>query len=337
MREALLYNKRDDRYVRCFTCAHRCLIAPEHRGMCGVRYNREGTLYVLNYGKLIARHIDPIEKKPLFHVLPGSTSYSIAAVGCNFRCLFCQNADISQLPGETTVIYGREVDPAEVVHDAHRYACRSISYTYTEPTIFLEYALDVMRGARERSIANVFVSNGFMSQESCDAVIPLLDAVNVDLKSFRDDFYRKVCGGKLDPVLKTLRRYKEKGVWVEVTTLIIPGLNDDPGELRDIAEFIVSLGSETPWHVTRFHPAYRLVDRPVTPVATLVKAREIGLKAGLQFVYTGNVPGEQGESTYCPSCHALLVERVGFSSSIVHLRGVQCGSCGREIAGIWTL
>ncbi|MCX7821900.1 MAG: AmmeMemoRadiSam system radical SAM enzyme [Syntrophobacterales bacterium] len=335
MKEVLLYEALEDSKTRCKTCAHNCLIVPGKRGICGVRENRNGKLYALNYGKIVAENVDPIEKKPLFHFLPGSTSYSIATVGCNFRCLFCQNADISQMPRETNIIYGKEKLPEEILKEAVIHKCASISYTYTEPTIFLEYALDIMKPAKIKRIANVFVSNGFMSPEACDELIPVLDAANIDLKSFREEFYRDLCGARLSPVLDAIAKLKKAGVWIEITTLIIPGQNDDPAELRDIARFIVSIGKETPWHVTRFHPAYRMLSAPITPVATLVQAREIGLKEGLEFVYTGNVPGEKGESTYCPSCKALLIERFGFRSNIINLDHGHCGKCGKPIAGVW--
>lgn len=337
VKEVLLYETLEENKARCKTCAHHCLIMPGKRGICGVRENRNGKLYALNYGKIVAENIDPIEKKPLFHFIPGSRSYSIATVGCNFRCLFCQNADISQVPRETSIIYGRDRAPEDIVQEAVLSRCASISYTYTEPTIFLEYALDIMRPAKNKGIANVFVSNGFMSRETCNEIIPVLDAANIDLKSFRDEFYRELCGARLSPVLDSIEKLKKSGVWIEITTLIIPGRNDDPSELRDIAKFIVSVGKDIPWHVTRFHPAYRMLNVPITPVSTLVRAREIGMEEGLEFVYTGNVPGEKGESTYCPSCKALVIERFGFMSKIVSLDNGHCGKCGRLIAGVWKL
>lgn len=335
MKEVIFYEPLENGRTKCKTCAHNCLIVPGKRGICGVRENRDGKLYALNYGKIVAENVDPIEKKPLFHFLPGSKSYSIATVGCNFRCLFCQNADISQMPRETNIIYGKDRAPEDIVREASMRKCDSISYTYTEPTIFLEYALDVMKPARSMGIANVFVSNGFMSPETCNEIMPVLDAANIDLKSFREEFYRELCGAHLSPVLDTIVRLKKAGVWIEITTLIIPGKNDDPSELRDIARFIVSVGKETPWHVTRFHPAYRMLNSSITPVSTLIQAREIGLKEGLEFVYTGNVPGEKGESTFCPSCKALLIERFGFMSKIVNMDHGRCSKCGRPVAGVW--
>lgn len=334
MKEAMFYEKLEENKVRCFLCAQHCSIKPGKRGICGVRENQEGTLRTLVYGKIIAQNVDPIEKKPLFHFYPGTRSYSIATVGCNFRCLFCQNADISQSPREQKIIYGTEITPQEIVEDARKRNCASISYTYTEPTIFMEFALDTAKPAHEADIRNVFVSNGFMTEEALDGIAPYLDAANVDLKAFRDEFYKKQCGARLEPVLRTLEGMKKRNIWLEVTTLVIPGLNDDPGELRELAQFLVSLGSEIPWHVSRFHPTYRMTDRPPTPVETLQKARKIGLEAGLKYVYTGNVPGDEGESTRCHQCGAMLLERFGFSVRKRGLEGGKCVRCGAPMAGV---
>jgi len=334
MKEAMLYKKLEESKVDCFLCAQRCRIKPGLRGKCGVRENRDGVLWSLVYEKLIAQHIDPIEKKPLFHFYPGTRSYSIATAGCNFKCLFCQNADISQSPREYKTIYGQDVPAREVVDQARRAQCATISYTYTEPTIFMEYALDVARLAHEVGIRNVFVSNGYMTEESFEAAAPYLDAANVDLKAFNDRFYSEQCGAHLDPVLKTLERMKKRGVWLEVTTLLIPGVNDDPKELRELAQFLVSLGPETPWHVSRFHPTYRLTDIPSTPVRTLQDARKIGIEAGLWYVYTGNIPGDDGENTYCHRCGALLIARYGFSMQRRGIREGACSQCGAPMAGI---
>ncbi|MGQ9485128.1 MAG: AmmeMemoRadiSam system radical SAM enzyme [Desulfosoma sp.] len=335
MHEARFYTPEKEQAVRCHLCAHRCLIRLEKTGICGVRRNHEGRLESLVYGKLIATHVDPIEKKPLFHFLPGSLSYSIATVGCNFRCLFCQNADISQAPRDQGAVFGRDFSPHAVVQDALKTRCATVSYTYTEPTIFMEFAMDVGIEARKAGLKNVFVSNGYMTPEAMQkAAETFLDAANVDLKAFRDRFYKEMCGARLEPVLETLRGMKRLGIWLEVTTLLIPGLNDDPQELKELAEFLVSLGPETPWHVSRFHPTYRLTDRPPTPVATLRQAREIGLKAGLHYVYTGNVPGDEGENTYCPQCGAVIFKRHGFSTKPQGiLRGI-CEACGARIHGV---
>lgn len=331
--EAILYQKTEDASVSCNLCAHRCTIPKGRRGLCGVRENQDGTLVSLVYGKLIAEHVDPIEKKPLFHFLPGSLSYSIATVGCNFRCRFCQNADIAQMPNDRKgVILGEERPVDDIIRQAVSANCRTIAYTYTEPTVFAEFALDVMKAAREKGLKNVFVTNGYMTAEALDCLAPALDAANVDLKAFSDSFYRSICSARLQPVLDTLRRMKEKGIWLEVTTLIIPGLNDDPGELRALAAFIRNdLGPDVPWHISRFHPQYKMTDRGATPVATLQEARRIGLAAGLHHVYTGNVPGDAGEHTYCPGCSALLIERVGFWIRKNRIVDQKCPECGAII------
>lgn len=334
MKEAVLCEKLDDGRVRCHLCSHRCLIAEGKTGTCGVRVNQEGTLYTLVYGKLISENIDPIEKKPLFHVHPGSKSLSIATVGCNFRCLHCQNADISQMPRERGRIIGEEVSPEGLVSMARRTDCRTIAYTYTEPTIFFEYAMDVAQLAHEADIQNVFVTNGYMTPEALERIHPYLDAANVDLKGFTEDFYRTVCGAKLQPVLDALRLMKQMGIWVEVTTLLIPGLNDGEEEVWNIARFVRSLGQETPWHVTAFYPTYRMTDRPRTPVSTLRRARTIGLEAGLRYVYSGNVPGDEGEDTLCYACGRVLVDRYGYQIVAYHIQKGHCAYCGAEIDGI---
>jgi pyruvate formate lyase activating enzyme len=335
--EALLYEKREDLKVQCALCSHRCVIADGKRGICHVRENRAGILNTLVYGRLIARHIDPIEKKPLFHFLPGSHSYSIATVGCNFTCRFCQNADIAQFPADQGgAIVGDFVEPKEVVKAAVEAGCRSISYTYTEPTIFFEFALETARLARARGLRNVFVTNGYMTAEALDMLAPFLDAANVDLKSFSRKFYKDICGAKMEHVLATLRNMKAKGVFVEVTTLIVPGLNDDPDELKALTGFLVhELGGDTPWHISRFHPTYRLTERPITPLKTLHLARELGKAAGLKYVYTGNVPGDIGESTYCPACGEMLIDRGGFQVHKIRLKNGHCIRCGEIIEGLW--
>ncbi|MEK6692418.1 MAG: AmmeMemoRadiSam system radical SAM enzyme [Nitrospirota bacterium] len=336
MKEAMLYERLEKGDVRCILCGHRCLIKDGKRGICGVRESKGGTLYTLVYGKVIARHIDPIEKKPLFHFHPGSTSYSIATVGCNLRCTHCQNYEISQYPKERydIVIPGEDTTPEEMVGLAKSTGCLSISYTYTEPTIFFEFAYDTARLAKEKGIKNVFVSNGYTSPDATKMIAPYLDANNIDLKSFRDEHYRKVCGGKLQPVLDTIRLMKESGVWVEVTTLIIPTYNDSEEELRNIAEFIKSVSIDIPWHVTQFYPTYKLLDQPRTPIGTLRRAREIGLEAGLRYVYEGNVPGEGGESTYCYNCGKILIDRYDYIIKGNYIKDSKCPDCGSVIGGV---
>ncbi len=333
-REAMLYKKLDGGAVRCFLCEHRCKIPPTGRGICGVRENREGVLYTLVYGRVIAENVDPIEKKPLFHVWPGSRSFSIATVGCNFSCTFCQNNDISQGPRETGNIIGREVAPEEIIEKAVRTKSMTIAYTYTEPTVFFEYAYDICRIAHTRKIKNVFITNGFMTAEALEKISPYLDAANVDLKSFSDDFYKTWCGARLQPVLDSIRKMKELNIWVEITTLVIPTLNDTEEELRQIAEFILSLGAETPWHISRFHPQYKMANLPLTPVETIHRAAEIGKETGLKYVYSGNVPGDIGEKTMCYNCGALLIDRYGFTINRITLRESLCPKCGTPLDGI---
>ncbi|MGV8057850.1 MAG: AmmeMemoRadiSam system radical SAM enzyme [Smithellaceae bacterium] len=335
IREAMLYEKLGDNRVHCKLCAHRCTIKPDRRGICGVRENKDGILYSLVYGTLIAEHIDPIEKKPFFHVHPASKSYSIATAGCNFNCEFCQNHEISQMPRSTRMIMGEDISPAAIVAQAKKSGSKTIAYTYTEPTIYFELAYETARIAEEQGIKNVFVTNGFMTSEALEAISPYLAAANVDLKSFRDGFYKKNCGGRLQPVLTSLQKMKELGVWVEITTLLIPGLNDSDEELKDIAGFIADLGKEIPWHISRFHPQFKMLQTPVTPVSSLHRAREIGKLAGLKYVYSGNVPGDEGESTYCFHCGNCLIERHGFRVVNVNLNENKCNRCGTELEGIF--
>lgn len=336
MKEAVFYEKLRDNKVQCNLCNHRCTIHDGKRGICGVRENQSGVLMSLVYGKLIARNIDPIEKKPLFHFYPGSLSYSIATVGCNFRCLFCQNADISQMPNDSGVILGDQSTPDAVVEAALAGGCATISYTYTEPTIFFEFAYDTAVRATEKGLKNVFVTNGYMTVEALDAIHPYLHAANVDLKAFDDKFYRKICGARLKPVLETLKHMKALNIHVEVTTLLIPGLNDDKGLLKEIAAFIVeSLGPGTPWHVSRFHPTYKLLDRPSTPPELVREARKIGLDAGLRYVYAGNLPGDVGENTLCYNCGAILTERFGFQVFHNAIVDGKCPQCGVVVEGVW--
>ncbi len=334
--EACLYDKLPDLAVKCNLCHHRCTIKPGRRGICNVRENRDGVLATLVYGHLIARHVDPIEKKPLFHLFPGSRSYSIATVGCNFKCRFCQNADIAQMPSDRNgQIMGTPCTPEEVVADAVRADCRSIAYTYTEPTVYFEFACDTARRAHENGLLNIFVTNGYMTPEALEMIGPCLDAANVDLKAFNADFYRTYCGAQLSHVLDNLKIMKSHQIFVEVTTLLIPGLNDAPAELRQLAGFLFNeLGPDTPWHVSRFHPTYRLTDRPPTPVATLKAARNIGLEAGLRYVYIGNVPGENGENTLCPGCGRTVIDRRGFQVGKRQIENGRCRFCTEPLAGI---
>ena len=332
-KEAFLYKKLDKNKVQCQNCAHYCTIIPEKRGICGVRENIEGKLYALNYEKLIACHIDPIEKKPLFHFLPGSYSLSISTVGCNFSCLNCQNWDISQGLKNKKDIPGENVLPEEIVKLAIKKNLPSISYTYTEPAIFSEYALDVMKLAKKKKLKNTWISNGFWSKELFGLISPFLDAVNIDLKSFSDEFYVKNCGGKLQPILDIMKLVKKSNIWLEITTLIIPGLNDSEKTFRDIADFIKKeLGPETPWHVSQFSGAisWKLQHIPETPVETLKKAYRIGKETGLKYVYTGNVPGLPSEDTFCPKCKTLCIDRTDYAVYRHDKKGF-CPECNENL------
>ncbi len=335
MKEAMVYERLSGTDVRCGLCAHNCLIHSGHRGICAVRENRDGTLYSLVYGRVISMNIDPVEKKPLFHFLPGSSSFSIATVGCNFRCKHCQNYEISQFSRERKFqIPGRDTTPEEIVDAAVYNNCESISYTYTEPTIFFEFAYDCSKLAQEKGLKNFFVSNGYTGPEAVRLIAPYLDGNNIDLKG-SDKFYKEICGARVEPVKETIKLMKELGVWVEVTTLIIPDLNDSEKDLTEIAEFVCSVDPGMPWHVSQFYPTYKLTDKPRTPVETLRRACDIGHKAGLKYVYVGNVPGEEGENTHCPSCGELLVRRVGYTILDNRITNGGCPKCGTAIEGIW--
>ena len=328
---AILAHPLDGGWVQCNLCAHRCRIPPGKSGICAVRANKHGVLQTLVYGKAITAHVDPVEKKPLFHFMPGSMIFSIATAGCNFHCAFCQNWDISQISkGPRGQIIGDAFPPDMVVATARRTGCRSIAYTYSEPTIFFEYAYGVAILAHQAGLKNVFVSNGYETPEAIALMKGAIDAANIDLKAFRDSTYRKVCGARLDPVLDSIRLMHEAGIWLEITTLVIPGENDDPGELRDIARFIAGVSKDMPWHISRFHPDYKMMDTRATPPETLERAAAIGKEEGLRYVYIGNLPGAGHEDTFCPSCGRVVVQRLGYS---VHssLRGDRCSHCGAQL------
>ena len=335
MKEASFYEKAHDNKVECSLCRHHCIIADGTRGICCVRENRGGVLYTLVYGNPCSWHVDPIEKKPLYHFFPGSRAFSIATVGCNFRCLHCQNHEISQLPRDRGRIAGHEMAPEAVVEEARAGKCTSISYTYTEPTMFFEYAFDIARLAKEAGIYNNFVTNGYIEEKPLEAIHPWLDAANIDLKSISPDFYKKICGARVEGVLDSIRKYRSLGIWIELTTLVIPGHNDSDDEFREIARFIRDdLGPQVPWHVSAFHPTYKLTDVPRTPATTLVRAREIGLEAGLRYVYVGNIPGLDGEDTYCYNCKKPVIKRYGFSISEYSIKDGSCSYCGTIIDGV---
>ena len=332
MKETLFYEKLDKDLLRCFLCKHFCRIKDGEFGFCGVRQNIGGTLFTHSYGRVVAAHVDPVEKKPLYHFLPGSLSFSIAAAGCNFRCGFCQNWQISQAPDKSE--QGRIVPPDEIVKAALDNKCCSISYTYTEPTIFFEYAFDIAKLAKAKGLRSIFVTNGYMAEEPLKMIRPYLDAANVDLKFFKEASYRKICKAGLKPVLDSIRLMHELGVWVEITTLVIPGENDSDEELKDIAGFIAGIDKNIPWHVSRFYPDYKFADHKLTPESTLEKAQKIGESAGLNFIYVGNVSGF-GNDTYCPGCKKLLLKRELFSILDDNIKEGKCSFCSEVVPGIF--
>ncbi len=334
-KEAVLWDAAGDRKVRCKLCSFHCLIGEGKLGHCCVRKNIGGKLCSLNYDKVCAANPDPIEKKPLFHFQPGSRSFSIAAIGCNFRCAFCQNWQISQAALETGPIDGESISPAEIVAAAVKTGCKSIAYTYTEPTIFMELCNDCARPAKERGLANVFVSNGYMTREAIDFAADWLDGINVDLKAFSDDYYRQLCAARLQPVLDSIAYIaKETHIWMEITTLLLPGQNDSEEELKKLTDFLVTrAGPDVPWHISRFYPQYKYTDSQPTPVQTMRRAEEIGKAAGLRYVYLGNVPGNKSESTHCYNCGRMLIERTGYAIVANEVKDSKCPKCGAQIAG----
>jgi len=334
LHEALLYDELPDQQVQCNLCAHRCKIKDGSRGICRVRENRDGKLFTLVYGNLISKNIDPIEKKPLYHFYPGSQAYSIATPGCNFRCEWCQNWQISQMPKVMNMPHGQRMLPDEIVNEASRNHCRSIAYTYTEPTIFFEYSLDTAKLAREADIKNIYVTNGFMTPESLEIISPYLDAANVDIKAFRDEPYRRLMGGRLEPVLESCRSMKSLGIWLEITTLIVPSVNDDPDELKELAKFILEdLGPDTPWHLSRFFPHYKMRDRDPTHEDLLYDTKKMAERIGLNYIYIGNVFGNN--DTNCKNCGNKLISRSGYSTRLIGLDASgQCKKCGVMLDGV---
>lgn len=326
MKEAMFYKKVTGKEVKCELCPRFCVILNGKRGFCGVRENREGKLYSLVYGLPVSVAVDPIEKKPLFHFAPGTKTLSLATVGCNLRCKFCQNFEISQEYGE---IHGNEMLPEDIIELAKKYGVEGISYTYTEPTVFYEYALDIMKLARKEGLYNMWVSNGYTNPEPARTISKYLDAINVDLKG-NDEFYRKMCGGLgIEPVQKSLKAYKENGVWIEVTNLIIPGFNDSEEEIAKLVDWVLrNLGKETPLHFSAFFPQYKVKDISPTPVSVLENAVRIAKERGMKWVYAGNVLGNKYESTYCFKCGIPLIKRVGFSVQSIEDK---CPKCGEKI------
>lgn len=332
MKEAEIYIKKDNK-ILCQACEHRCLILENKRGLCGVRENIKGKLNLLVYGEIAAYNIDPIEKKPLFHFLPSSKILSIGTVGCNFKCLFCQNSDLSQSPKPNKPIVGQDTSITEIINDALNNNCNAIAYTYNEPAIFVEFVKDIAQEAKKNNLKNIYVTSGFETPEALDYMDGLIDAMNIDLKSFSDKFYQDICSARLKPVLETIKLAKQKKIWIEITTLIIPNKNDSEKEFKQIAEFIASIDKNIPWHIIRFFPAYQMKDVPITPIEKLQKAYKIGKQAGLNYVYLGNVSNSK-VSTYCPKCKTLCIDRQKLPI-INKLKKGKCPNCKEEIKGIW--
>ena len=334
-RIASYWNKANGKIVQCVLCPRRCVINDGQRGLCSVRINKDGTLYTLGYGNPIAINVDPIEKKPFFNVLPGKTAFSIAVAGCNMRCIFCQNWQISQAKPDEVDAY--DMPPEAVVSEAIKNNCPFIVYTYTEPTVFYEYMLDISKLARAKGLKNAMHTCGYINQEPLKELLKYMDAVNVDLKGFNEGFYQKMGAfASLEPVLDTIKTVKKEGVWLEITNLIIPGMNDDPKEIKKMCEWIKeNLGVDTPLHFSRFMPMFKLQNLPPTPVSKLEEAYKIAKDAGLNYVYVGNVPGHPGENTYCPKCKKIVVGRTGYSITENNIVNGKCKFCGEKIAGIY--
>jgi pyruvate formate lyase activating enzyme len=332
---ASYYEALPDREVRCTLCPWQCRVPPGRRGRCGVRENQDGRYVSLVYGRAVTTHTDPVEKKPFFHVYPGSQAFSIATAGCNFDCTFCQNWDISQAtPEQIPVPF---TSPDEIADKAREQKARAVAYTYSEPTIFFEYMRDCAKAARERGLANLMISNGFIAAEPLAELCKLMTAIKVDFKAFSPDFYRQVCSGELQPVLDTLRRIHDAGVWLEVVNLVIPTLNDPMDDIKRMAAWLVKqAGPDVPLHFTRFHASYKIRNLPPTPIQTLVRARETAMAEGCRFVYTGNYPGNEGEHTSCPACRKLLVKRYGLTAPEVFIVNGKCPACQAAIPGRWS-
>lgn len=335
MIKALLGETAENRGVICRLCAHECRIAEGKTGICRVRKNVGGELFSLNSDRIIAANMDPIEKKPLYHFLPGSRSFSVAAMGCNFSCRFCQNHTISVVSDET-VVQGDAVTPKQLLALARKHKAQSISYTYTKPTVFFELVLETAQLARAAGIRNVLVSNGYMTARALALLGPFLDGANIDLKSFSDDFYRKYCSARLQPVLETITAMKAMGIWLEVTTLLIPGLNDQPRQIAELIGFLRNLDCDIPWHVSRFFPQYRMTDIPATEAEAIDRYLRLAEEGGLHFSYGGNLPDSRWNHTFCPRCREMLIERSAHHVAAIGLVDGACRACGAAVAGVWS-
>jgi len=333
MKEAGLYTRLENLVVRCQLCAHSCKITDGKFGFCKVRQNISGILYTHNYAKLLAANIDPVEKKPLYHFLPGTKTFSIASAGCNFRCGFCQNWEISQFDSNQQYL-GENFSPDKVIKLAKKNNCSSIAYTYTEPTVYLEFVLEVAKLAKAAGLRNIFITNGYLSQKAISLLAPYLDAVNIDLKFFKQSSYQRICLASLEPVLDAIKLFNAAGVWVEVTTLVIPGENDTLEELTAMAKFIVTVDRNIPWHLSRFFAAYKFNDYPATAEGTLKLAYDLGINQGLRYVYVGNF-GAWGQDTVCFACKKLLIKREGYKITQMHLAGNNCTFCQAELPGVF--
>jgi len=332
--KALYYKKLPKNKVKCLLCPRGCIVGKDKKGFCRVRENRKGEYYTLVHSNPCAVHIDPIEKKPLFHFLPGTAALSIATAGCNFTCKNCQNWDISQAYPENT--FNILLSPDKIVELALENNAPTIAYTYTEPTVFFEYMSDTCRRARKKNVRNIYHSNGYINQEPLLDLIPYLDAANIDLKAYSDAFYQEITGGTLSPVLKTLKTLKSKGVWLEITNLVIPSKNDEASLIKELCLWVKEeLGDDVPLHFSRFYPQYKLQNLPPTPVSTLKKAADIARNVGIHYVYIGNVPGIPEESTYCPHCNKVVIERIGYEIKSINIKKGKCGFCGTTIPGVW--
>jgi pyruvate formate lyase activating enzyme len=334
-KEARYYTKLDDGAVQCTLCPWRCVVGNGKRGHCDVRENRRGIYYSLVYGRIAANHRDPIEKKPLFHFMPGTEAFSLATAGCNVDCKFCQNWELAQRRPED--IFSAAFTPEEIVEQALKYNCQSVAYTYNEPTVFTEFIIDTAAEARRQGVKSAVISNGYILKEPLLDLCRVVDAYKVDLKAFTESYYRDVVGGQLKPVLETLVTLKSQNVWTEIVYLTVPTLNDDISTVKDMVKWILhELGPDVPLHFSRFYPQYRLRNLPPTPIPTLEKLRTIGMDGGLNYVYLGNVPGHQGENTTCPNCGETLIGRMGYQIFKKHIKDGKCDFCKHPIPGVWS-